>query len=60
MPDPAAKPLARYAAWHRRGDFIFLSGCDRGRSRCGPDHPGLCGPAARDRPDHRSRPGNSV
>jgi enamine deaminase RidA (YjgF/YER057c/UK114 family) len=21
-----AKPLARYAAWHRRGDFIFLSG----------------------------------
>ena len=26
MPDPAAKPLARYATWHRRGDFIFLSG----------------------------------
>jgi enamine deaminase RidA (YjgF/YER057c/UK114 family) len=26
MPDPAAQPLARYAAWHRRGDFIFLSG----------------------------------
>lgn len=21
-----AKPLARYSAWHRRGDFIFLSG----------------------------------
>jgi enamine deaminase RidA (YjgF/YER057c/UK114 family) len=21
-----AKPLARYAAWHRRGDYIFLSG----------------------------------
>ena len=21
-----AAPLARYAAWHRRGDFIFLSG----------------------------------
>jgi enamine deaminase RidA (YjgF/YER057c/UK114 family) len=26
MPDPAAKPLARYSAWTRRGDFIFLSG----------------------------------
>lgn len=26
MPDPAARPLARYAAWHRRGDFVFLSG----------------------------------
>lgn len=26
MPDPAAKPLAHYSAWTRRGDFIFLSG----------------------------------
>lgn len=26
MPDPAAEPLARYSAWTRRGDFIFLSG----------------------------------
>lgn len=26
MPDPASRPLARYAAWARRGDFIFLSG----------------------------------
>jgi enamine deaminase RidA (YjgF/YER057c/UK114 family) len=26
MPDPAARPLARYAALARRGDFIFLSG----------------------------------
>jgi enamine deaminase RidA (YjgF/YER057c/UK114 family) len=22
----AAAPLARYAAWHRKGDFVFLSG----------------------------------
>jgi enamine deaminase RidA (YjgF/YER057c/UK114 family) len=26
VPSGAAKPLARYAAWKRRGDFIFLSG----------------------------------
>lgn len=26
MPEPAAMPLARYSAWTRRGDFIFLSG----------------------------------
>lgn len=26
MTDPAAKPLARYSAWVKRGDFIFLSG----------------------------------
>lgn len=26
MPGQTAKPLARYAAWKRRGDFIFLSG----------------------------------
>ena len=26
MPHPAAQPLARYSAWTRRGDFIFLSG----------------------------------
>jgi enamine deaminase RidA (YjgF/YER057c/UK114 family) len=26
MPDPAAIPLARYSAWTRQGDFIFLSG----------------------------------
>ena len=36
MPDPAAKPLARYSAWTRRGDFIFLSGIiavDRAQGR---------------------------
>lgn len=26
MTEPAARPLARYSAWVRRGDFIFLSG----------------------------------
>lgn len=26
MPADIAKPLARYAAWRRAGDFIFLSG----------------------------------
>lgn len=26
MSQNAAKPLARYAAWQRRGDFVFLSG----------------------------------
>ncbi|MGI9373215.1 MAG: RidA family protein, partial [Hyphomicrobiales bacterium] len=26
MPDQIAQPLARYSAWQRRGDFIFLSG----------------------------------
>ncbi|MFN3846333.1 MAG: RidA family protein [Paracoccaceae bacterium] len=26
MTDSAAAPLARYSAWQRRGDFIFLSG----------------------------------
>lgn len=26
MSTPAAAPLARYSAWQRRGDFIFLSG----------------------------------
>ncbi len=26
MTHPAAAPLARYSAWQRRGDFIFLSG----------------------------------
>jgi enamine deaminase RidA (YjgF/YER057c/UK114 family) len=26
MPEPATQPLARYSAWTRRGDFIFLSG----------------------------------
>ena len=26
QPTPGAAPLARYAAWKRRGDFIFLSG----------------------------------
>ncbi|MBM3526144.1 MAG: RidA family protein [Alphaproteobacteria bacterium] len=36
MNDRIAKPLARYAAWKRRGDFVFLSGViavdpDRGK-----------------------------
>jgi len=26
MPDTSAQPLARYAAWRRAGDFVFLSG----------------------------------
>lgn len=26
MPSDAAAPLARYSAWTRRGDFVFLSG----------------------------------
>ncbi|PQO24105.1 RidA family protein [Rhodobacteraceae bacterium WD3A24] len=26
MPDSAAQPLARYSAFQRRGDFVFLSG----------------------------------
>ena len=26
MTDPIAQPLARYAAWRRAGDFVFLSG----------------------------------
>jgi enamine deaminase RidA (YjgF/YER057c/UK114 family) len=25
-PSPVAQPLARYAAWRRAGDFVFLSG----------------------------------